>query len=71
MVCSPSPVSLTSFVYIFTTAWAYSTGAALAFIELGDSAEFGSFGLMLTLLYTLFLSIFIFGLCAARPLVLV
>jgi len=65
LILSPAPVSLTSFAFFFTASWAYLTGAALAVIELGDSAEFDTFGLGLTLCYSAFLSLFIFGLYEA------
>jgi len=68
LLLSPAPVSLTSFTYFFTAAWAYYTGAALAVIELGGNGEVGefqAFGLGLTLVYTAFLSLFIFGLYEA------
>ena len=36
---APPPVSLTSFTYFFTTAWAYTAGVTLALSEL-DSPPF-------------------------------
>jgi len=64
MLLSPSPVALSTYTYFFTAAWAYFTGAALAVIELGDNDP-SAFGLTLTLVYTGFLSLFIFGLYEA------
>ena len=69
LLLSPGPVSMSAFTYFFTAAWAYYTGAALAVIELGDSVEFETFGLGLTLVYTAFLSLFIFGLYEAGNIV--
>ena len=69
LLLSPGPVSMSAFTYFFTAAWADYTGAALAVIELGDSVEFETFGLGLTLVYTAFLSLFIFGLYEAGNIV--
>jgi predicted membrane chloride channel (bestrophin family) len=65
LLLSPAPVSMTAFAYFFTTAWAYYTGAALAVIELAENTEFATFGLGLTLVYSAFLSLFVFGLYEA------
>jgi hypothetical protein len=63
---APEALSLTSFTYFFTCTWAYTAGAALAVSELGDNTgEFRGFGLGLTLAYTTFLSLFVFGLYEA------
>ena len=65
MLLSPSPISLTAFVYFFTAAWVYFSAAALAVIELGDSKAFHGFGLWMTVCYSGFLSLFMFGLYEA------
>lgn len=65
LLLSPSPVSLTSFTYFFTAAWAYFCGVALAVIELDGHPSGSGFGLLLTTVYTGFLSLFIFGLYEA------
>ena len=65
LLLSPSPVSLTAFSYFFTAGWVYFSAAAIAIIELGDSAQFEAFGLGMTLVYTAFLSTFVFGLYEA------
>ena len=65
LLLSPAPISLTAFTYFFTAAWVYFSAAALAVIELGDNGEFKTVGLGLTVTYTAFLSLFIFGLYEA------
>ena len=69
LLLTPCHSSLTSFTYFFTVTWAYTAGAALAVSELGDNAEFRGFGLGLTLAYTCFLSLFVFGLYEAGKVV--
>jgi hypothetical protein len=64
LLLSPAPVSLTSFAYFFTAGWSYYTGAALAVLELSNG-DASAFGLGLTLVYTGFLSLFMYGLFEA------
>ena len=65
MLMSPAPPGLTAFVYVFTAGWVYFSAAAIAVIELADSTYFHGFGLALTIVYSAFLSVFVFGLYEA------
>ena len=65
LALAPPPVALTSFTYFFTTAWAYTAGVTLAMAELGDNTYSAGAGLVITVTYTAFLSLFVFGLYEA------
>lgn len=65
MTLAPPPVYLTSFTYFFTAAWAYTAGITLAVIELGDNTFYVGTGLVITVCYTAFISLFVFGLYEA------
>ena len=65
MLLSPAPVSLTAFTYFFTAVWTYVSAAAIAEMQLAASGLYPTFGFGLTLVYSGFLSLFVFGLYEA------
>lgn len=65
LALAPPPLALTSFAYFFTATWAYSAGAMLAVTELSNNTYYTSAGLILTVGYTAFISLFVFGLYEA------
>ena len=62
LMLAPTPTAFSSLTFFFTLAFAYTVGPVIAINELGDNAQFASFGLMLTVSYTCVLSLFFFGL---------
>lgn len=65
LALAPPPIALTSFAFFFTAAWAYSAGAVLAVTELSSNEYSTGFGLLLTVAYSCFISLFVFGLYEA------
>jgi hypothetical protein len=65
---APAPVALSSFTFFFTAVWAYSVGPVLALSQIEEQTAPGM-GLMLTVLYSLFLNLFFFGLYEAGNIV--
>jgi len=65
LALAPPPIALTSFAFFFTAAWAYSAGAVLAVTELCSNEYSTGFGLLLTVAYSSFISLFVFGLYEA------
>jgi len=66
VLLAPSPVSLSSFTFFFTSAWAYTAGPAMA-LKLLETAP--STGVLPLAVYTFSLSLFFFGLYQAGEIV--